>query len=922
MRIDRREFESRLTQLGGRVPVDSGLATDLRAAGVSAATLDEIAGDDHVISGAELGRLYDAIAVRTDTRGQRVDERVSEELFRSLAARIQPADAANPSSDTALATSGAGRARTTGIGATTVGRATDLRERTDGTQPNWFVRALESIAEFFVELFTGRDYITSAERDQDLGRQLAREHPETLRAILDFPGGEELLRQSLVRQRPSGTSEADWNRTVSEVLRGVRSELGRAPDLPDAVSPAASLRVRDRAAALYASNTDPAAQRALASYVDALASSGLSERAQVALLDRWESAGRPASHPAALERLTTSLGGVSAEARTAAIAHLEEHPESLERWSERVSSLAANPGLARLSGAQQATFVRGLADGTTDARALARLGAAQTGALAPLNDVLFGDHTLSEGARGPEVRTAQRYLRALGYDAALGPTESDTFDASTRAAIIELQRRSGLLDGTPPRAREGVLDRPTMEALVDQMQARGLSPTDYRFTTELSLNRPTRSTDGPWRATQRWTPELEAELSRFADAYVRARIPTTPDGAPRDPLWEERVDCADLSYEALIQFARQRGLPVHFSAGGTTISNTSTGPIAERVRSNFGAMHLQQFTRPLAHGETPRVGDLGNMRWNQSVGNGHDSRYWHSHNIVGFDPLFREATVIYGSLDDLVRPAALDRFNTRGFSLTIHDIPEQSIIDAINDDSGQGRQRTRPEQEAAVRRLLERHTTGGHRVTDADVAAFISMVEREGNLMRNQPTAVSARTGAFADLVDGEPWADPAARAATVADLNRRFGASFTEADIDRLVAAGGRDAVMREARAIVAARVPASRRDGAVDALVSGARDTVRFDAHRDALSDSGAQAAVARDFNTRFGARVRASDVATIVAASGPDTALEAANRIVAARGVPADRRAEAAAALVDAADSTRRFRRWDFDMFNRHM
>lgn len=996
-RVERRDFEA-LARSGAQINLDrlpAPVLRQLESAGVSVDSLRDIAGDDNVIKGEELHQLYNALALRSDGNGGRVDNRVSADLFRALSARAQQ-DSTDASPPLDYTTSGSGRGRSTGVGAGLLQEAGDLRGRTDGQRPNWFVRALESIAEFFVELFTSDDYITSAERDFDVGRRMATEHPETLRAVLAAPGGEDALRGRLLAQRPAGTSEADWNGTVNDVMRGIRRTLdgGSAADLPDAVNPQAGLLVRDRAAVLYAQNTDPAARTELANTVDALGRSGLSERAQIEALNRWNAAGRPAQFRQRLEALETGLETMSPAVRREAIAQLEAHPDRLERLSSLAASpgfqsthlsdadrlallrtsrgtpadvtalatqlsspngralpaalrseiitgfeahsnpaqmvrnldtLFQNRGFSRVSPQLQASQVRlAINPATTNAQftqAMSRLNNAYPARLNGLNEVMFNDRTLAQGATGPEVPTAQRYLRALGFDGTLGMNESDTFGPSTTAAITEFQRRHHLLDGNPPAATAGVLDRATLSKMQDEVRARRLDPLEYRFTTELSMNRPTRATDGPWRATQRWTPALQDEFSQFAAAYSRARIPQNPDGSARRPDMAERVDCADLSYEALIQFARQRGLPVHFSAGGTTYSNNSRGPIVGGVQSDFGAMHLQHFTRPVPRDEVPRTGDLGNMRWAQSA-NGHDSSYWHSHNIIGFDPLYREAAVVYGSLDDLIRQPALDTFNARGFNLTVHDIPEVEIIDAINDDSGQGRQVDRAEQESRVRGMLERHTTGGHRVSDADVSAFITMVSNDRNIYRNAPTAVSERPRAFGDLVEGSVWADPAARRAAVADLNARFGASFTEADIDRLVGAGSRSAVDAAARELVEQRVPAARRAGAQEALTGAARGTVRYTPNRDALADPGLRAAAVRDFNSTYRARVTDNDLGDVLRAGSRSDALTVATRIVEQRGVPADRRADAARALVDAADQTRAFRRWDFDMFNRHM
>lgn len=961
---------------------------ELETAGVTRETLNQIAGDDHAISGAELGRLYDALAVR-GAGTSRVDGRVSEDLFRSLASRVE-----HNSGSPAELSSGSARTRRAGIASSTVDQSTDVHGRTDGQRPGWFMHALEKIAEFFVELFGG-NYVTSDELDYDVGRRMANEHPETLRAILAHPEGEELLRARLLAQRPQNTSEGDWNRAINDVMRGVRETLNRsAPDLPDDQNIDANLLVRDRAAQIFAARPDPAARRELSATVDALARSGLSEQTQLAMLSAWDANGGYPSFRRDLLAFNTSLAAMSPAVRQEAVAQLDASPDHFPRLSTLVASegfrsafmadaerlallrsnagrtedvvglatllssergraltaaqrtaiidgfnahplpshvlvnlntLLQNRGFLRVSETVQSDYLRLMTRPQTSAgeagAALDRLSNAQSGTLAPLNDVLFGTRTLARGATGPDVRATQRYLRELGYDGILGQNETDTFGASMTAAVTEFQRRAGLLNGVPPAATAGVVNGVTLDAIEQRVHTRGMDPLDYRFTTELSLNRPTRTTDGPWRATQRWTPALQQEFSQFAAAYTHSRIPLNPDGTSRKPEWGERVDCADLSYEALIQFARQRQLPIYLRAGSTTFTHRSAGPITQHVQAAFGAMNLQSFTVPLGRGESPRPGDLGNMRWAQST-NGHDSHYWHSHNIVSFDPLFREAHVIYGSLDDLIKQASLDTFNTRGYNLTLHDVPEVEIIDAINDDSGQHRQVDRPIQERRVRDLLRHHTTGGHQVSQDDVDAFIAMVQDGSNIMRDQPTAVSEDPYAFHGLVDGTPWADPTARTAAVADLNRRFGASFTEADIDRLVAAGSRTEVTTAASQLVEQRVPLANRAGARDALIAAARGTVRFNADRDALSDPGLRASAISDFNSRFGARVRDQDMLTVLNAGFDALILGAARTVVAERGVPAARREEAARALIEAADGTRRLRRWDFDTFNRHM
>src|SRR5215813_5917825 len=92
-RIDQIQFTHRLGQSGGHLSLASlrQIMPQLEAAGVSQATLESIArssGAPDRIEGAELSRLYEAIAVR-GTGTARTDIQVSDELFRELAARVE-----------------------------------------------------------------------------------------------------------------------------------------------------------------------------------------------------------------------------------------------------------------------------------------------------------------------------------------------------------------------------------------------------------------------------------------------------------------------------------------------------------------------------------------------------------------------------------------------------------------------------------------------------------------------------------------------------------------------------------------------------------------------------------------------------------------------------------------------------------------
>lgn len=117
-RIDRDQLTSTLSQGGGRIRVADlppPVISQLESHGVSRETLNDIAGQDGWIEGAELNRLYDALAVRSDGNGGRVDNRVSPDLFRELEARVVRNGSA-PARD-ASEPVGSARPRSVGIGA-------------------------------------------------------------------------------------------------------------------------------------------------------------------------------------------------------------------------------------------------------------------------------------------------------------------------------------------------------------------------------------------------------------------------------------------------------------------------------------------------------------------------------------------------------------------------------------------------------------------------------------------------------------------------------------------------------------------------------------------------------------------------------------------------------------------------------------
>lgn len=886
--IGRAKFTRRLTELEASIPVAGRGAEALRSAGVADETFERIAGDDHVIRGeVEYRALYDAISREN---GGRVDARVADRLFAAL--ERQGGDLSGSRREQL------GVDRTRDRAATGIfGAAASLPASTPEDAPSDVERFFEAIAEFFVELFTGDDFVTHDEQLDRVGMEMAARHPETLRAALGAPGGREALRARLHAQRPAGFSPPEWSAASARIEASLVAALETAPRVPPGIAESLPLELRDQLAAIQARPNGAEAVRTLGPLVD----SGLDPAVASAMVEGTLASDDPAATATDLADLTgrRGFGRVSTETQ-----------------AELATQVAASALRAE-----------------TTRTALRRLEAAHTGELAGLNDVLFGDATLSAGDEGPEVRAAQRYLRALGYDGIMGQAETTRFtrgEESLEAAVTTFQRATGLLEGEAPPAREGVLDRATLGALTDAVQARGLDPTGYRFTTELSLDRPPASDRG-WRVTtERWTPERQAELSAFLTAYVEARIPRAPDpddpARPRErpPEWHERVDCADLAYEGLIVFARQRELPIWF---GSAARSHRGGPgLTDRVQNELGAAHIRQFTTAVPPGDF-RPGDMGNMDWDQAVGDSYSSRYNHVHNVVAFEPLFREATVVYGSLDDVVRQSAIDRFDPSDrFSLTLHDIPEVEIIDAIHDDSGAGRGVGRPTQERRVRALLERHARPRVEVTDADVDRFISMIRNPRNIRRNAPTAVRANAHAFSRLVDPSSVdVDAGAARAAAADVNQRFGTSITEAQVSELGRLGSRQRVEARVDALVGG-VPSDRRAAARAALLDGARGALRYDHIRDTVADPASLRAVNDDFNRRFsegGARVRVSDrdVRQVLRAGTEATALRAARDIVERRGVPEAQRDTAARALVDAVDATRSFRRWDFSAFNRH-
>src|SRR5690242_3666928 len=107
--IRREEFVAALSRGGGTIDI-RGLARALDHR-VEADALQNIAGGDLVISGRELNRLYDALAVKHGWFGPK-DEGVNPAVFEKLKQLVHGAPAPGGALE-----NGSARARTTGVGA-------------------------------------------------------------------------------------------------------------------------------------------------------------------------------------------------------------------------------------------------------------------------------------------------------------------------------------------------------------------------------------------------------------------------------------------------------------------------------------------------------------------------------------------------------------------------------------------------------------------------------------------------------------------------------------------------------------------------------------------------------------------------------------------------------------------------------------
>ncbi len=487
---------------------------------------------------------------------------------------------------------------------------------------------------------------------------------------------------------------------------------------------------------------------------------------------------------------------------------------------------------------------------------------------ASLNDALFGSKIFGSGASGQPVSVIQRYLQGLGYVDLLGQVPvgaatddisaaertSGVFDAGTTAAVKKFQQDSNL-------SATGQVDRLTFQAMVlataTNPEPNGLaplSPMDFRFTTELNLNPPTAVEDVPWSATASWGPNEIAEFKQGAVAFYESAMDT--------PLHR---DCKSLAYLWLVMYARQRNLPLFLTNGGKTFTNKTPRPVSTTVNGNLRAEHIPLNSVPVLASDI-QPGDMGIMDWDQS-NHGSSFPYQHTYNVIDMvasDP--SKTVLLYGDEKDIVNAAPLSAFNKQwGAALSVDDIPEHPLIEAINPDDNDP-----PSTADEIREMVSNQLIAGGLANPSSDAidAFIAMVAAkktvngksvDANVTRNAPTRVKATTGeeAFDSMMGRELWADRGLLEASRQQLNAQFGLT--------LLAAKGRS-------------------DGEID----------------------------------------RTGDMMAVIAAAGPDmglspTDIDVARTLVRQRGAT-DANAEVAAqALVAACNASRQARTWNFDKFN---
>lgn len=531
----------------------------------------------------------------------------------------------------------------------------------------------------------------------------------------------------------------------------------------------------------------------------------------------------------ALARLwsSASIAGLSPAHRTAVVEALAAWP-ALVRRTERVDTLLAT--IAPMAEAVRNDILQGL-QADNDFDGWLRLATIPFPAeAAPLSRVLYGTDSIGVGSTGHSAVIVQRYLQSFRtndpqtgeeiplYSATVGVTHRPSFDAATEAGVRQFQRDNNI------EPANGRVDRRTLMAMIRAMPAQtepyGIGPGAFTYLTTTSLNRPTASTDGSWRATQRWTPALEAEYQTFSVAYMRTRFNTG-----------ERLDCADLALETVVMFARSRGLPLQLdSGGGRTIRHNTPGiAIAASARAYLGAINIPHagntISVPL---NQMRPSDIGIMDWDQSI-NGHDSTYNHTYNVVGWDNAERANTfLIYGSLTDEIAPAALAAFNARhNINPPIRAFSEYQIIDAINPDPNSA-DRARP---ASVYRpriadVLREH--GIASPTEAQITEVVNMVNQ--HTRRDQPTQIYSSEGlaAYSSISGPDLFSDPGVLEANRTTFNTTYSLNLTPAQMRRVLRAGS-EAEKQTVAAELVASLPEARRAEATTALVAAVADSRR---------------------------------------------------------------------------------------------
>lgn len=531
---------------------------------------------------------------------------------------------------------------------------------------------------------------------------------------------------------------------------------------------------------------------------------------------------------AAISRLWRSapIAALTVDQRNAASSALAQMPSLLQRTEPVERFLAA---LAPLAEDVRNEILTGLGNDDDFAGWLNLATMRFPSEASVLQRVLFGNDTLSLGSTGHAAVVVQRYLQAFRtndpitreevprYVPLLGAVQRPTFDEATKAALTQFQRDHNIVP------TDGRLTRHTLMALIralpNQTGSLGTSPSSSTYFTTVNLNRPTASTDGSWRATQRWTPELEQQFQTFSGDYMRTRFNTG-----------ERLDCADLALETVVVFARLNGLPLELSnGGGRVIRHSSSGiRIAQSARAYLGAINIPNAgnTVPVPIG-SGRASDIGIMDWDQSL-DGRDSAYNHTYPIVGWDNAEPSNTfLIYGSLTDDIEPSRLQAFNDRHrLSPPLTELSEYNIIDAINPDP-QSEDRRRPPEvyRPRIAAALRPHLTTD--ATEAQIDEVVAMVRQATR--RDQPTQIYSTEGvaAYSSITSRDLYSDLGVLNTELGRFNQRFATSITTAQARQLLRAGDDEEASALARTLLSNKVPAAQLDAAVTTLVKAVNDS-----------------------------------------------------------------------------------------------